>query len=88
MRIVTVLLPEKVRAAVKELESVSCIIFDEIKEDLPMVSYVSIVAGTGCWSYVGFIGNHIQKMSLGTGCYNVSFFLNNLQNKKFRFICF
>jgi len=53
------------RAAVKELESVSCVRFVPRTNEK---DYVRIITGDGCYSLIGRDGGQ-QQLSLGVGCY-------------------
>jgi len=53
-----------INAAVKEYAAKTCI---TVKPRTSEPNYISIIPGSGCWSYVGRTGG-MQQISLGRGC--------------------
>jgi hypothetical protein len=57
-----------IRAALRHIESETCIRFEENGNGN---DYVEYFRGSGCWSSVGRVGGR-QQASIGYGCENVS----------------
>ncbi|XP_033106625.1 protein SpAN-like [Anneissia japonica] len=58
--------------AIHDWESNTCLVFKpksaSVAAEVLHDSYLSIFSGSGCWSYIGKIGNGAQQVSIGTGC--------------------
>ena len=56
-----------IRDAIADIESKTCIRFQQILNKNSVRDYINIFEGTGCWSYIGHLGGN-QSLSLGPGC--------------------